>query len=76
MEAYKFKTTVLRNGVIKLPEISQYAERQVEVFVVIKQAENTSQERSMEQFLEKWTGFLRGTVSDDLKLQYLKEKYK
>ena len=76
MEAYKFETTVLRNGVIKLPEISQYADRQVEVFVVIKQAAKTRQKRSMEQFLEKWTGFLQGTVPDDLKLQYLREKYK
>ena len=76
MEAYKFKTTVLRNGVIKLPEISQYADRQVEVFVVIKQSANTGQKRSMKQFLEKWTGFLQGTAPDDLKLQYLTEKYK
>ena len=76
MEAYKFKTTVLKNGVIKIPEISQYVDRQVEVFVVIKQAAKTGQKRSMEQFLEKWTGFLQGTVPDDLKLQYLTKKYK
>ncbi len=76
MEAYKFKTTVLKNGVIKLPEISQYANRQVEVFVVIKQVAKTGQKRSMEQFLKKWTGFLEGAVPDDLKLQYLTEKYK
>ena len=76
MEAYKFETTILRNGVIKLPEISQYADRQVEVIVVIKQKADAGQEQSMEQFLAKWTGFLQGTDPDDLKRRYLAEKYK
>jgi hypothetical protein len=78
MEAYKFETTVLENGIIQIPEISQYANSSIEVFIIIKQPEkqtDTRKERTIEQFLEKWTGFLKGINPDDSKLQYLREKY-
>jgi hypothetical protein len=29
MEAYKFATTVLENGIIKIPELSGYADQKV-----------------------------------------------
>ena len=34
MEAYKFATTVLENGIIKIPELEAYADQKVEVFIV------------------------------------------
>ncbi len=34
MEAYKFETTVLENGIIKVPQFEKYTNRKIEVFVV------------------------------------------
>lgn len=35
MQAFKFETTIQQGGVIHIPEMSQWAQRGVEVFVVI-----------------------------------------
>lgn len=78
MEAYKFDTMVLENGLIKIPEISQFANRAIEVFIVLKQSPiqtDTRKTQDMEQFLEKWTGFLKGSNPDEAKLHYLQDKY-
>lgn len=79
MEAYKFETTVLENGIIQLPEISKFANCQIEIFIVIKQPDKETdikKKLTIEQFLDNWTGFLKGINPDDSKLQYLSEKYK
>jgi len=79
MEAYKFETTVSENGIIQLPEISKLANRQIEIFIVVKQADkqaDTADKQTPEQFIDKWTGFLKGIIPDDSKLQYLSEKFK
>ena len=80
MEAYKFETTVSENGVIQLPEISKFANRKIEIFIVIKRQDeetNIMNEQMPEQFVDKWRGFLKGVVSpDDSKFQYLSEKFK
>ena len=78
METYKFETTVSENGIIQIPEISQLANRPIEIFIVVKQPDsiarsNTSQ--SIDQFLNKWTGFMREKDPDNNKLKYLQEKY-
>ena len=78
MEAYKFETTVLDNGVIQIPEISQLAHHSVEVFIVVKQPAVQSDNKtsqSIEMFLEKWTGFMKSNHPDDNKLDYLRGKY-
>ncbi len=78
MEAFKFETTVLENGVIKIPEISQLAHRPVEIFIVPKQPDaqkDSESQQTIDQFLEKWTGFLKGSNPDDAKFQYLRRKY-
>jgi len=36
MEAYKFDTTVLQGGTFRIPECARFANRSVEVFVVLK----------------------------------------
>jgi len=36
MEAHRFATTVLENGIIQIPELIGYADQKVEVFVVLK----------------------------------------
>jgi len=79
MEAYKFETTVSENGMIQLPEISKFANRQIEMFIVIKQQDkqaDTAKKITPEQFADKWKGFLKGINPDDSKFQYLSEKFK
>lgn len=77
MEAYKFDTTVLQGGTFRIPECARFANRPVEVFVVLKTPEEQRHEpsQSIEEFLDKWTGFLGDVDPDALKLQYLQEKY-
>ena len=77
MEAYKFTTTVLENGIIKIPELESYTNKKVDVFVVLtteKKAEAKS--KSIDDFLSKWSGFFSTAKSDDIKYNYLMGKYK
>jgi hypothetical protein len=78
MHAYKFETTILDKGVIQIPEMAGLAHARVEVFIVIKEAKSvkTQKSQTIQEFLEKWTGFLEGVNPDDAKLQYLQDKYK
>jgi len=78
MEAYKFETIVLENGIIQIPEISKFANRPIELFIIVKTSEKPErvrQPQTIEKFLEKWTGFLKGVNLDDAKRQYLKGKH-
>lgn len=52
MEAYKFETTVLENGVIKIPEISNLKNQKIEVFVVVKSNEKLTFEEWNNQFTD------------------------
>lgn len=79
MEAYKFETTVSKNGTIQLPEISKFANRKIEVSIIIKQQvgqEETKKEQTPEQFTGKWRGLLKGINPDEAKYRYLSEKFK
>jgi hypothetical protein len=77
MEAYKFDTTVLQGGTFRIPECARFANRSVEVFVVLKTSEEQHQKysQSIEEFLNKWTGFLGDVDPDALKYEYLQKKY-
>ena len=77
METYKFATTVLENGMIKIPELENYANQSIEVIVLLKT--NKSQKNNinlMDEFLFKWGGFFSTVRTDDDKYNYLMEKYK
>ena len=79
MQVYKFETTILDNGIIQLPEISEFANKQIEIFIVIKQIDNqfnNKAKQSVDQFLNKWTGFLKVSDPNESKFQYLSRKYK
>lgn len=79
MEAYKFETTILENGVIQLPQISKFANQEIELFIVLKQKHkksDTIEEQTIEQFTNKWKGFLKGSSPEDSKFRYVSEKYK
>lgn len=77
MEAYKFETTIHKHGIIKIPEVAKFAERPVEIFIVIKPFEEQQEPRqfTMDDFLQKWSGCLAGENPDQLKLDYLQKKY-
>jgi len=66
MEAYKFETTIQKNGVIQIPEMARLAHQRVEVFVVISPTtiQETKPSQPIATFLDKWRGFLKGFDPD------------
>ncbi|HEY5510356.1 MAG TPA: hypothetical protein VIK10_04935 [Prolixibacteraceae bacterium] len=77
MEAYKFATTVLENGIIKIPELKGYADQKVEVFVVLKSKKSIKPiNKTMDDFFVKWACAFSIVQTDDVKYNYLMEKYK
>lgn len=75
MEAYKFATTVLENGIIKIPELKNYTNQHVEVFVLLK-SKKMNKKNSMHEFLSNWAGLFSTVKSADVRYNYLMEKYK
>ncbi|MBC8182708.1 hypothetical protein H8E88_16530 [candidate division KSB1 bacterium] len=81
MDAYKFETTVQKDGIIKIPEIRNLINQRVEVFIVEKknhQNNTIPAEFSFEEFSRKWRGFLKGAKIEKYKndhIKYLQEKY-
>lgn len=76
MEARKFATKVHENGILKIPELKKYKNQKVEVFVVIKPENNKQKNKSINDFLTKWSGFFSSIDTDDPKYNYLTEKHK
>jgi hypothetical protein len=77
MKAYKFATTVLENGIIKIPELRGYADQKVEVFVVLKPKRNIKPgNKKIDDFFMKWAGIFKIAQTDDVRYNYLIEKYK
>jgi CRISPR/Cas system CMR-associated protein Cmr3 (group 5 of RAMP superfamily) len=77
MEALKFDTLVRKNGILKIPELENYVNQNVEVFVVIKsQKPIKSEEINISVFFEKWAGYFSEIKTDDIKYNYLIEKHK
>ena len=76
MEAYKFETTVLENGMIKVPQLDKYKDQQIEIFIIFKpHTQNKKQKISADDFLKKWTGFIPELDTETEKYNYLMEKY-
>ncbi len=76
MEAYKFETTVLENGMIKIPQLNKYKNQQIEIFILLKpQQKEKEQKISADEFLKKWTGFIPEIDTKTEKYNYLMEKY-
>ncbi|MCA9937889.1 MAG: hypothetical protein KC418_04565 [Anaerolineales bacterium] len=79
MEAYKFQTTIQEDGIIQIPRIAKWVNQQVEVFIVLG-PENPPEPSptpvpSIITFLKKWHGFLKEFDPEQLKAEYLQEKY-
>jgi hypothetical protein len=66
MEAYKFEVIVQEDGIIKIPEISRFANQEVEVLIIVKpKAEiKPDLEKAVEKFLNKWSGVLKDADPD------------
>lgn len=77
MEAYKFATTVLKNGIIKIPELKGFADQKVEVFVILNpKKEVKTKRKTIDEFLANWAGFFSPAETSDVRYNYLMEKYK
>ncbi len=79
MEAYKFETTILENGIIKIPDFQEFESKEVEVFIVFKPQKKIKEDKkqTIEEFIKEWTGFAKGVENTDkAKYEYLMEKYK
>jgi hypothetical protein len=62
MHAFKFETTVLDDGIIKIPEIRYLVNKEVEIFIVEKENQQIKFNQpkiSFEEFSNKWAGFLK-----------------
>jgi len=75
MQTYKFETRISKTGQIKLPLSNQLFDKEVEIIIVPKQ-EIVSSKLNTSDFVDRWSGFLTNSNIDDLKYQYLKDKYK
>ena len=74
MRIYKFKTRISKTGQIQLPLNRQLFDKEVEIIILPKQKQKPSKLK-MEDFINKWSGFLSNPETDDAKYQYLMEKY-
>lgn len=80
MEAYKFEATIQPDGVIQIPEISQFAHRAVDIFILLKPepATHAPDPQAIQSLLDSLRGVLKDVAPDELdnlKEQYLQEKY-
>ena len=75
MQAFRFETRITKNGLIQIPLSNQLFDKEVEIIILPKQKQKTVK-ISSSNFVTKWTGFLKDSDTDDLKFQYLSEKYK
>ncbi|HET7360504.1 MAG TPA: hypothetical protein VFI78_01075 [Salinimicrobium sp.] len=75
MSAFKFKTKISENGTIQVPLGSSLYNKEVEIIIVPKQTKREKEFKATD-FVNKWAGFLNDSNVDDIKYDYLMEKYK
>jgi len=76
LQAYKFETKVLENGFIQIPDFKNFVNQEIEILVFIKPMQTKRKKLTADEFINKWAGFIASTNADDLKYEYLNEKYK
>ncbi len=69
MEAYKFETTVLENGMIQIPNYQDLKSKNVEVVLLVKSSttELKSKQQEIKAFVDKWYGFFPEIDTDDIR---------
>ena len=76
LQAVKY-TTVIENGIIRIPQFEKYQKQEVEIFIVLKpQNIEKPKKKPITDFLDKWSGFFSEIETNDFKYNYLMEKYK
>lgn len=75
MRAYKFKTRISEKGIIQIPIDPKLYNKEVEITIVPKFSQRKRQLKATD-FVNKWAGFLKNDDIDDIKYDYLSEKYK
>ncbi|MBN2536237.1 MAG: hypothetical protein JXB88_25370 [Spirochaetales bacterium] len=76
MEAIK-KYIYIDSDIIKIPELKKFIGKHMELILIAEEnEENIKKKITVQQFLDKWTGFLGEKTGKDQKLHYLKDKYK
>jgi hypothetical protein len=76
MEAYKFETKILENGIIKIPELSVHKDHKIEIIVMLKTEKKKQTGAAIEDFLSQWSGFFKNVEIDDTRYHELMEKHK
>ncbi len=80
METYKFETTILENGVIKIPEFNRFQNRKVRISIetiTSHKKELEEKKKILKNFFDAWGGFFPNSEdADDDRYNYLMEKYK
>jgi len=68
MEAYKFETTILENGMIQIPNFQKLKSKKVEVLILYKiENEPETKEKEAEEFINKWFGYFPIIDTDDIR---------
>ncbi len=71
MEALKFETTILENGIIQIPEIAKYKNQKVQIFVIpenfLLEKSEKSNEQYIEEFINTWVGKFSVIETDDIR---------
>jgi hypothetical protein len=68
MEAYKFETTILENGMIQIPNFQKLKSRKVEVLILYKiENEPEPKVKEAEEFINKWFGYFPIIDTDDIR---------
>lgn len=75
MQTYRFETRISKNGKIYIPISKELFDKDVEI-IILQNDNNGISKSSAQDFINKWSGFLKNTDTDNSKYQYLKEKYK
>ncbi len=84
MQAYRFETTVLEDGSIKLPDFKKFANTQVEIILFPKAKRKKKvittdipeKKQSFEEFIEKWAGHFAEIETDDIRYNAIMDKHK
>lgn len=77
MNAYRFTTKISDTGTIQLPLDPKLFNKEVEVIILPKplSIEGKNPFKASE-FVKKWAGFIKNKDTDNIKFDYLSEKYR
>jgi len=68
MEAYKFETTILENGMIQIPNFQKIKSKKVEVVILYKiENEQEAKMKDAEDFINKWFGYFPIIDTEDIR---------